>query len=161
MTASKTASRTTHDDAISLLIEDHKKVKKLFKSYEQCSKKDDIDGKLDIARQIFEELTIHTMLEEEIFYPAARAAIKDDDMLNEAKVEHDTAKDLIAQLEEMEGDDPFYDAKMTVLSEYIDHHVKEEETEMFPKAKKAKMDLDGLGVQMLERKEELTAEVAA
>lgn len=161
MTASKTASHTTHEDAISLLIEDHKKVKKLFKSYEQCSKKDDVEGKLEIAHQIFTELTVHTMLEEEIFYPAARKAIKDDDLLNEAKVEHDTAKDLIAQLEEMDGDDPFYDAKMTVLSEYINHHVKEEEDEMFPKAKKAKMDLDGLGVQILERKEELTAEVAA
>jgi len=160
MPASKTASHANHDDAISLLTEDHKKVKKLFKSYEQCSKKDDVEGKLDIARQIFEELTIHTMIEEEIFYPAARAAIKDDDMLNEAKVEHATAKDLIAQLEEMDGDDPLYDAKITVLSEYIDHHVKEEESEMFPKAKKAKMDLEGLGVQMLERKEELTTAIA-
>lgn len=160
MPASKTASHAKHDDAISLLTEDHKKVKKLFKSYEQCSKKDDVEGKLEIARQIFEELTIHTMIEEEIFYPAARAAIKDDDMLNEAKVEHATAKDLIAQLEEMDGDDPLYDAKITVLSEYIDHHVKEEESEMFPKAKKAKMDLEGLGVQMLERKEELTTAIA-
>lgn len=161
-TAAKSVAKTaSHEDAISLLTDDHKKVKKLFKSYEQCSKKDDVDGKLEIAHQIFAELTIHTMIEEEIFYPAAREAIKDDDMLNEAKVEHDTAKDLIAQLEEMDGEDPFYDAKMTVLSEYIDHHVKEEEDEMFPKAKKAKMDLEGLGVQMLERKEELMAEVSA
>jgi hemerythrin-like domain-containing protein len=160
MPASKSTSHANHEDAISLLIEDHKKVKKLFKSYEQCSKKDDVDGKLDIARQIFEELTIHTMIEEEIFYPAARAAIKDDDLLNEAKVEHATAKDLIAQLEEMDGDDPLYDAKITVLSEYIDHHVKEEESEMFPKAKKARMDLEGLGVRMMERKEELMTAIA-
>ncbi len=159
--SSSKSSSSSHEDAVSLLTDDHKKVKKLFKTYEQASKKDDVEGKVEIAHKIFEELTIHTMLEEEIFYPAARAAIKDDDLLNEATVEHDTAKDLIAQLEGMDGDDPMYDAKMTVLSEYIDHHVEEEETEMFPKAKKSKMDLDDLGAQMVERKEELIAEIAA
>jgi hemerythrin-like domain-containing protein len=110
--------------------------------------------------QICEELTVHAQIEEEIFYPAAREAISDDDMLNEAEVEHATAKDLIAQIQEMSGDDEMYDAKVKVLSEYINHHVEEEEGEMFPKAKKAKMDLEGLGVQLLERKEELTAAVA-
>ena len=94
-------------------------------------------------------------VEEEIFYPAVRAAIDDDDLMNEAEVEHASAKDLIAQLQEMASSDPMYQAKVTVLGEYIEHHVKEEESEMFSKAKKAKMDLDALGEQMTERKEEL------
>lgn len=157
--ASKPA-KSASVDAISLLIEDHEKVKKLFKQYEKLSKNDDVDGKVEVANQICEELTIHTMIEEEIFYPAARSAIEED-LINEAEVEHASAKDLIAQIREMAGDDPMYDATVKVLSEYIDHHVKEEETEMFPKAKKAKMDLEGLGVQMMERKEELSAEIAA
>lgn len=156
----KSAAGSTETDAIALLMEDHKKVKKLFKDFEKLSKKDDIEGKVEVAMQICEELTVHATIEEEIFYPAARAAINDDDMLNEAEVEHATAKDLIAQIQEMSGDDEMYDAKVKVLSEYINHHVEEEETEMFPKAKKAKMDLDGLGMQLMERKEELTAAVA-
>jgi hemerythrin superfamily protein len=172
MTASKTAAKSAkpatkstrshagETDAIELLMGDHKKVKKLFKEFEKLSKQEDIDGKVEIATQICEELTVHAAVEEEIFYPAARAAIGDDDMLNEALVEHATAKDLIAQIQEMSGDDEMYDAKVTVLSEYINHHVEEEETEMFPKAKKAKMDLEGLGVQIMERKEELMTATA-
>ena len=172
MTASKTAAKSAkpatkstrshagETDAIELLMDDHKKVKKLFKEFEKLSKQEDIDGKVEIATQICEELTVHAAVEEEIFYPAARAAIGDDDMLNEPLVEHATAKDLIAQIQEMSGDDEMYDAKVTVLSEYINHHVEEEETEMFPKAKKAKMDLEGLGVQIMERKEELMTATA-
>ncbi len=159
-TPAKSVSKANGPDAVTLLMEDHKKVKKLFKEYEKLSKKDDIDGKVDIAMQICEELTIHAMVEEEIFYPAARAAIHDDDLLNEAEVEHATAKDLIAQIEQMSGDDPMYDAKVKVLSEYINHHVEEEETEMFPKARKAKMDLEGLAVELMERKEELAGVLA-
>lgn len=159
-TPAKSASKASGPDAVTLLMDDHKKVKKLFKEYEKMSKKDDIDGKVDIAMQICEELTIHATVEEEIFYPAAREAIHDDDLLNEAEVEHATAKDLIAQIEQMSGDDPMYDAKVKVLSEYINHHVEEEETEMFPKARKAKMDLEGLAVELMERKEELTGVLA-
>jgi hemerythrin-like domain-containing protein len=168
MTASKTAaksakpaSKSSPTDAIELLIDDHKKVKKLFKEFEKLAKQDNTDAKVEIAMQICEELTIHASIEEEIFYPAARRAIKDDDMLNEAVVEHATAKDLIAQIQEMEGDDDMYDAKVKVLSEYINHHVEEEEGEMFPKARKAKMDLEGIGAQLLERKEELMSETVA
>lgn len=156
----KTASKATGSDAVSLLIDDHKKVKKLFKQYEKLAKQEDIEGKVDIAKQICDELTVHATVEEEIFYPAARDAIKDDDLLNEAEVEHQTAKDLIAQIQEMSGKEPMYDAKVKVLSEYIDHHVEEEETEMFPKARKARMDLEGLAVEMMERKDELMAVVA-
>jgi hemerythrin-like domain-containing protein len=165
MTASKSASKpaksSASSDAVSLLMDDHKAVKKLFKEFEKLAKAEDIDGKVEIANQICEELTIHATIEEEIFYPAARDAIKDDDLLNEAEVEHATAKDLIAQIREMAGDDEMYDATVKVLSEYINHHVEEEETEMFPKAKKAKMDLEGLGIQLMERKEELSAETVA
>lgn len=155
-------AKSASTDAISLLMEDHENVKKLFKEYEKLAKHGDVDGKVDIANQICEELTIHTMIEEEIFYPTARAAFgEEEELINEAEVEHATAKDLIAQIREMAGDDPMYDATVKVLSEYINHHVKEEETEMFPKAKKAKLDLEGLGVQLMERKEELGAEAVA
>ncbi|HWT71561.1 MAG TPA: hemerythrin domain-containing protein [Oxalicibacterium sp.] len=172
MTASKTAAKSakpaskstrshaSEPNAIELLMDDHKKVKKMFKEFEKLSKAEDIEGKVELANQICEELTVHTMLEEEIFYPATRDAIGEDDMMNEAIVEHASAKDLIAQIQEMSGDDEMYDAKVTVLSEYINHHVEEEEKEMFPKAKKAKMDLEALGAQMMERKEELTTATA-
>lgn len=145
------------DSAITILMQDHAKVKKLFKEFEKLSKKDD-DSKVDIANQICMELTVHAKAEEEIFYPAARMVLEED-LLNEAEVEHDTAKDLIAQIQTMSPDDEMYDAKVTVLGEYIDHHVEEEETEMFPKARKAKMDLNELGVQIRMRKEELMAQL--
>lgn len=92
-------------------------------------------------------------MEEEIFYPAARESIKEEDLLNEAEVEHASAKDLIEQIQGVESSDPMYDAKVTVLGEYVDHHVQEEEKEMFPKVKKAKMDLEALGQEILEMKE--------
>jgi hypothetical protein len=102
---------------------------------------------------------VHTALEEEIFYPAVREAIDDEDIMNEAQVEHDTAKMLIEQLENMGPDDPNYHATFTVLGEYVRHHVKEEEDEMFPQATKADLDLEELGARMRERKTELMGEV--
>lgn len=155
-TASRKAGEisTSKDSAITMLMVDHAKVKKLFKEFEKLSKKDD-DGKVEIANQICMELIVHAKAEEEVFYPAARMAINDDDMLNEAEVEHDTAKDLIAQIQTMSPNDEMYDAKVTVLGEYIDHHVKEEETEMFPKVRKAKVDLSELGQQLKMKKVEL------
>jgi hemerythrin-like domain-containing protein len=101
------------------------------------------------------ELKIHTAIEEEIFYPAAREALKDDDLLDEAEVEHASAKDLIAQIEAGSPADDKWDAKVKVLSEYIKHHVKEEQNEMFPQVKKTKLDLKALGALLLQRKEEL------
>ena len=110
---------------------------------------------------VCEDLKVHTTLAEEIFYPAVRAAIEDEDIMNEAAVEHETAKMLIEQLENMEPDDPNYFATFSVLGEYVMHHVKEEEGEMFPQAKKAKeLDLEALGEQLKARKEQLTAEMA-
>jgi len=127
----------------------------LFREYEKLTKKEDQEGKEELAQQICKELTIHAQLEEEIFYPAAREAIKDDDLLNEALVEHSSAKDLISEIKSMKMDDPMYDAVVTVLGEYVNHHVQEEEEKMFPKAQKSKMDLEGIGNEIAERKEEL------
>jgi hemerythrin superfamily protein len=151
---SKTAS-TSKKDAIKLLTEDHAKVKKLFREYEKLSKKEDEDGKEELAQQICKELTIHAQLEEEIFYPAAREAVKDDDLLNEALVEHSSAKDLISKIKSMKITDPMYDAVVTVLGEYVNHHVQEEEEKMFPKVQKSKMDLEEVGSEIAGRKEEL------
>jgi hemerythrin-like domain-containing protein len=102
---------------------------------------------------------VHTALEEEIFYPAVREAIDDEDIMNEAAVEHETAKMLIEQLENMDSDDPNYYATFTVLGEYVKHHIKEEHGEMFPAAKKAKLDLEALAERMRSRKEELLGEM--
>ena len=161
MTAKKTASTANRSesksvgDAIALLTEDHKTVKKLFEDFDKAVEAEDASKKEELVEQICFALKLHTEIEEEIFYPAVRAAIDDDALLNEAQVEHASAKDLITQIQEMASADPFFDAKVTVLGEYIEHHVQEEETEMFVKAKKANLDLAGLGDQMSKRKEEL------
>jgi hemerythrin superfamily protein len=150
----KTASKS-QKDAIKLLTDDHAKVKKLFREYEKLTRKEDQEGKEELAQQICKELTVHAQLEEEIFYPAAREAIKDDDLLNEALVEHSSAKDLISEIKSMKIDDPMYDAVVTVLGEYVNHHVQEEEEKMFPKVQKSKMNLEEIGNEIAERKEEL------
>ena len=157
-TAKKSTSKTSAD-AIALLTKDHADVKALFKKYEQlCESGADGSKKEAVALEICTQLTAHATVEEEIFYPATRAE-DTDDLLDEAEVEHGSAKDLIAQIEDMEPDDDLYDAKVTVLGEYIDHHVKEEEGEIFPKAKKLGIDLQELGEQMKARKEELMADM--
>lgn len=154
-TKRSTTTRRTKNDAIKLLTEDHNKVKKLFKEFEKLSKKNDEEGKEELAVQICKELTVHAQLEEEIFYPAVREAIDDDELMNEAMIEHASAKDLIAQIQSMAASDPMYDAVVTVLGEYINHHVEEEQNEMFPKVQKSDMDLEELGLEMAERKEAL------
>ncbi|WP_198086650.1 hemerythrin domain-containing protein [Variovorax sp. E3] len=160
MTTTKRAS----PDACTLLDTDHKKVKKLFTAYEELahSKASGApEKKRDLAMQICMELTVHTQLEEEIFYPAVREAIKDTDLLDEAEVEHASAKELIAQLQEATEVDEKFDAKVKVLGEYIDHHVKEERNELFPKARAARdLDLVAMRQQIAERKEELMADMS-
>ena len=147
------------EEAITLLTEDHKKVKKLFADFAKLAKGDGSDkAKAEVVRQICRELTIHAQVEEEIFYSAVRAAIKDNDLMDEADVEHAGAKNLIAQLEAMTPAHDHYDATVTVLGEIIDHHVKEEEGKMFPKAKKAKVDTAALGAALTQRKHELQVE---
>ena len=144
--------RIQAQDAIAMLTADHKKVKKLFADFDKLKEAGSDEDKASIVDQICNELKIHTELEEEIFYPAVRKAIDDGDLMDEALVEHAGAKDLIAQLEDASPEDDLYDAKVTVLGEQIDHHVKEEEGDMFPKAKKAKVDTEALGATMLKRK---------
>ncbi|MGZ6253740.1 MAG: hemerythrin domain-containing protein [Candidatus Binataceae bacterium] len=154
---SKTASRPQMD-AIAMLKEDHRKVDDLFEQYERSRGK-----KAQIAQQICMELTIHALLEEEIFYPACREAGVEEDDLDEAAVEHDGAKVLIAELREGSPDDEYYDAKVSVLAEEIRHHVDEEEERggVFSQMKSAGADLKALGEQMAARKEELKAEIEA
>jgi hemerythrin superfamily protein len=145
------------NDAIELLVADHKRVKSLFKEFASLREKggDTDDTRSELVQRICRELKVHTAIEEEIFYPAVRAKLDDEDLMDEALVEHAGAKDLIEQLEGMAPEDDLYDAKVTVLGEQIDHHVKEEEGEMFPKAKKAKVDTASLGAEMGQRKAEL------
>lgn len=161
-TARKTTAKKKTDtfDAIALLTEDHKEVQQLFKEYDKLSEDENAadEDKQALAEQICAMLTVHTQIEEEIFYPAAQAEVEED-LVEEAIVEHASAKDLIAQIQQMDPSEEMYDAKVKVLGEYIEHHVQEEEKEMFPQAKKAKLPLEDLGRQMLERKQALMAEL--
>ncbi|WP_126174123.1 hemerythrin domain-containing protein [Altericroceibacterium xinjiangense] len=141
-------------NATQLLANDHRTVEDLFEKYEKAS---GLEKKKDLVRQICTELKIHTVIEEEIFYPACRGDVEDED-LDEALVEHDSAKVLINELENASPDEAFYDSKVTVLQEQIEHHVKEEERQqgnIFSQARKAGLDLDDLGSKLLARKQEL------
>ena len=160
-TASAKGAKREPTDAIAMLTADHKEVKALFKEYDAlAAKAGDAQQRQAIAAQICLKLTVHATVEEELFYPAAREALgKDDDLIDEADVEHATAKDLIAQIEGSSPDEDLYDAKVKVLGEYIDHHVKEEEGEIFPKVKKAKLDTAAIGLEIADRKAELLAEL--
>ena len=144
-------------DATALLKADHKLVATLFADYETTNSK---SKKKQLVAQICKELSIHAQVEEEIFYPAVQKALKDHELVPEATVEHATLKDLIAQIKDVEPDGDMFDAKVKVLSEYVTHHVKEEEGEMFPEAKNTKLDLVGLGAQMAERKMQLASKYA-
>ncbi len=149
-------------NAVDLLEEDHKKVKQLFKDYEDLVKnKGSATQKHKIAMDICKELTVHAKVEEEIFYPKVRKAIGEKDMLDEAEVEHSTAKDLIRQIENGTPKDDLYDAKVIVLGEYINHHVKEEEGEMFPKVRRSDLDLKKMGEELQKRKTELMSDISA
>jgi hemerythrin superfamily protein len=148
-------AETKTDDAIALLKNDHRTVEKLFKDFEDAKGE---GRKEKLARRICLELAVHTKIEEELFYPACEGKI-DEDQLKEAYVEHDAAKLLMAEIEAGNGEsDEFFDAKVQVLSEQIEHHVKEEEEELFPDVRKADIDLDALGAQLAERKKELLKE---
>lgn len=160
-TSHRGASKASSQDALHLLAEDHKKVIEMFDEFEQMKTKGDTD---DEAKQLLvetacAELTIHAQVEEEVFYPAARDAIEDMDLLDEAEVEHASARQLITELAAMQPDDDLYDAKFTVLGEYVKHHIHEEEKQLFPKLKKSDMDLDELGEEIRQRKLELREEL--
>jgi hypothetical protein len=144
----------TAPDAIALLKADHRKVEELFEKFEKSRSK-----KAEIAKKICMELTVHTLIEEDIFYPACKDAVAQD-KLDEAQVEHDSAKILIAEIESASPGDDFFEAKVKVLSEEIEHHVKEEEERggIFAQIKQSDIDLNALGARMQARKEELMAE---
>ena len=150
-----TAART---DVLKMLKDDHKKAKKAFQEFERLAKQDSDECQALVA-QTCAELALHTTLEEEIFYPAIRAALREQELLDEAEVEHASAKTLIADLQQLTPEDRAYAATFKVLGEYVQHHVKEEESEMFPQLTRAKIDWDGLLQQMTARREALEAEL--
>ena len=144
-------------DATALLRADHKAVSDLFAEYEKTRSP---VRKMALVSKICTELSVHAQVEEEIFYPAVKAALKDKELVPEAIVEQATMKALIAQVEGVTPDGEMFDAKVRVLAEYVKHHVKEEHTEMFPKAKASKLDMADLGARLAARKSELMAQRA-
>ena len=150
-----TTARAKSPDAVSLLRADHKLVSGLF---EQFEKSRSTAKKQQLVAQICLELTVHAQVEEEIFYPEVQAALKDKTLVPEARVEHQSIKDLIAAVEGVEPGGEDYDAKVKVMSEWVKHHVKEEQNEMFPKAQKTRVDMVALRDQMAMRKQELLAQ---
>ncbi len=148
-------------DAVSLLSSDHAEVAQMFETYRQLVDENaDDEQRRELARRICTMLTVHAEIEEEIFYPSMRENVDADLTLDEAEVEHAAARELIEQIEAMDAGDPLYDAKVIVLGEYVDHHVQEEENEIFPQAEKSGVDLDELGGELATRKRELMATLA-
>jgi hemerythrin-like domain-containing protein len=149
--STQTRSSDSPRDAIALLKQDHRTVSALFEEFEKA----DEEEQSSIAQRVCQLLTVHATIEEELLYPAAKEALEDEedeDLVNEAEVEHASAKDLIAKIEGMSSDDEHFKATVTVLGEYIKHHVKEEENELFPQLKKTELDLKELGSRLADRK---------
>lgn len=144
------------DDALALLKKDHDKVKEMLKEFEQLRKeKAAANRRRELVGRICSELKIHTQLEEEALYPQAQDSIDESDLIGEALVEHQSAKNLIKQIESMDPNDDLYDATVTVLGEHVKHHINEEERELFPQIKSSDLDIMELGEKMRDRKEEL------
>jgi hemerythrin-like domain-containing protein len=156
-TKSKRAAKSHRREpqAISMLVEDHRKVQKLFKQFENA----DETRQQQIVEEACNDLTVHAQLEEQVFYPAVRDAIDETDLVDEATVEHDVAKDLIEKLKDLGPGDPQYAATFCVLGEYINHHIEEEQNELFPKVRKASLDFESLAGEMWEKKQELREEL--
>jgi hemerythrin superfamily protein len=152
------ASSSRRANALSILTADHERVMQLFERFEKAQRD---EQKVRLASEICSELTAHAQLEEEIFYPAVREAIGEEDLMDEAEVEHASAKELIAQIESGSVKDDRWEAKVTVLGEYIRHHVKEEQGEMFKKVRASELDLEALGEQLQARKGKLASKQAA
>jgi iron-sulfur cluster repair protein YtfE (RIC family) len=155
-------NHSNSNDALGLLQADHEKVKALFREYEAIKGRDDQDRrKAELVDEICYQLTLHTMLEEEIFYPVMRSAIDDDELLDEADIEHAGARELIGQLETMTPGDDHFDATVTVLGEEVEHHFEKEEGELFEAVRDAGIDLEDLGEQLAARKEELEEDLSS
>jgi hemerythrin-like domain-containing protein len=147
-------------DAVSLLSSDHAEVGQMFEEYRQLVESNAGDDRRgELASQICSALTVHAEIEEDVFYPAMRANLEDELLLDQAEVEHASARELIEQIEGMDPSDALYDAKVLVLGEYVEHHVQVEESEIFPQAEKSGVDLDELGAELAERRRELMAEL--
>lgn len=156
-TAKTSSEKKTHakeENAVNLLKADHAKVAELFSEFEQTHT---ASKKKKLAAEICNALTVHAQVEEEMFYPEVKAALKDQELIPEATVEHSVIKDLVAQIESDQEGGEMYEARVKVLSEYVKHHVKEEESEIFPKLKQSSLDLAELGARMAERFESLRA----
>ncbi len=151
---SNTTLTRTNKDAVALLEADHKEVKALFHAFEKAG---DDAKRAELVAKICKELKVHMQIEEEIFYPAVRAALKDHELVPEGEVEHAAVKQLIAEVEGVKPGGDTYAARVKVMGELIEHHVKEEEDEMFPKAQKSKLDMSALGESMARRKQELSS----
>ena len=155
----KKENQAAFPNALELLEQDHPEVEEWFDEYDELNEDD--NRKAELAEKICMALKIHAQIEEEIFYPQAREATKDNDLIDEAAVEHATVRHLIGEIEAMEIGEELYDAKIRVLGEMVKHHIKEEEEELFPELESAKMDIDVVGKVLAERKEELMAEMQA
>ena len=154
-TRTKTPRKTAApQEATAMLRADHRKVSGLFEQYEKSRS---TSRKAALVATICNELKVHTQIEEEIFYPAVQAVLKDHELIPEANVEHGSVKALIAQVEGKTPDGDLFDARIKVMSEWVKHHVKEEQNEMFPRARKTKLDMRALGARMAARKAELLA----
>jgi hypothetical protein len=156
---------STNDDgigAIDLLKQDHDDVEALFKDYQMLAEGDgDATDRRALSTRICGMLAVHAMIEEEIFYPAARKAGVDSDLLDEAQIEHGSVKQLIAEIGAAQASEPLYDARLQVLGEYVRHHVKEEESELFPACRKSEMDMGALGARLQKRKDQLIRKLGA
>ncbi len=155
----RASSKVSSHDALHILADDHKKVLDMFDEFKELRNSPDEDAMQQLVETACAELTIHAQVEEEIFYPAARDAIDDMDLLDEAEVEHGIARQLITELAAMEPGDDLYEARFTVLGEYVTHHIDEEEKQLFPLLKKAGIDLNELGDEIQQRKLELRDEL--
>jgi hemerythrin superfamily protein len=143
---------TSSDDAVSMLTRDHREVDALFAAFEKAKSARD---KQSIAKRFCQALTVHAAIEEQIFYPAASRALDDDFMIKEARVEHMHLKELVSEIEAMSPNDEMFEAKCHVLKEYVRHHVKEEEHEMFPRLRASDMDMDAVGEKMMLRRQQM------
>ena len=146
-------------NALQVLMEDHQYVKKSYRAFQKLDPQDDREEIHALVKQVCAALTVHARIEEEVFYPAARKGLKDKDLLEEAAIEHESAKILIRRLSRMKARDPKLAPTFTVLCEYVEHHVKEEETEMFPKVRRARLNLEALGKKLMARKVALSRRV--
>jgi iron-sulfur cluster repair protein YtfE (RIC family) len=154
---SSRAASAARAQVIDALIDDHKRVKKAYRDFKKLDPQEDAERCQQLVNQVLMELQVHTALEEELLYPAIREAVNDTDMLDEAEVEHESAHTLIDQLQLMTPEDDKYIARFTVLCEYVLHHVKEEEGELFPSLEKARMDWQTIAGEIETRREELMA----